>query len=108
MRKLRSANVSLVCRHASSAATIWREAFSCIATNGLSAATGLRFSRTCSAMAATGAIMGFALEKSIVLQTQRVQLMHPLRQLGVHQRPDHRLGERAVKGKISLRYASGG
>ncbi len=64
MKKHRSAKVSLACRHASSAATIWRDAFSCIATKGLLAATGLRFLRACSAVVAIGAIMGFALENS--------------------------------------------
>ncbi len=41
-----------------------RETFSCSARNGLSAATGLRSSRTWSASVFTGAISGFASENS--------------------------------------------
>ena len=59
-----SASASFASRHASSAATICREPLSCMATNGLSAATGLRLVRTSSAMGATAAISGLALEKS--------------------------------------------
>ena len=42
-----------ILRHASSAETIWRDIFSCIAINGLSAVAGFRSLRTCSAIAAT-------------------------------------------------------
>ena len=85
-----------------------RDTFSCIATNGLSAATGLRSSRTCSAIAATGAIIGFALENSLVLQPQRMQLLHPFRQRRAHERANDRLRERAVEGEIDLGNAGGG
>src|SRR6516225_7966319 len=51
---------------------------------------------------------GVRIGEQLVLQAQRVQLVHPLRQLGVHQRTNDRLDERAVKGKVGLGHAVGG
>ena len=80
-------------------------AFSCIARNGLSAAAGLRFSRTCSAMALTGAINGLASEKSSYCSRSgcscRIHSADGRRGHGAH----HRLRKGAIEREIDLRHA---
>ena len=64
-----------------------RDTFSCMATNGLSAATGLRSLRTCSAMRRDRRHHRIRIGEQLVLQPQRMQLLHPLRhRRGVTQR----------------------
>jgi hypothetical protein len=58
------------------------------------------------ARVATGAII-VRTRKEFVLQPQRVQLLHPLRQGRVDQSANCRLGKGPVKGKIDLRNAGG-
>src|SRR5262249_47442306 len=46
--------------------------------------------------------------EDLVLQAQRVQLLHPLCQRRVHECPNERLRKGAVKREVGFRYASGG
>ena len=78
--KVRSASVSLMSRQASSAATIWRDAFSCIARNGLSAAAGLRSAADLLGPGGDRSHQRVAVGKELVLQPQRMELLHPFGQ----------------------------
>ena len=107
-RKVRSANASLASRHASSAATIWRDDVLLQSRRtDCPAPTGLRCLRTCVAKAATEAIHGICIGEQLVLQPQRMQPLHPFRHRGADQGADHGLRERAVEREIDFRDAGG-
>ena len=94
-------------RQASSAATICLDTFSCMARMDCRAPTGLRLSRTCSAIGGDRGHQGVGVGKHLVLQAQRVHLAHPLGQRRVDHRAHHRLREGAVKREIDLGDARG-
>ena len=78
-----------------------------MATNGLSAATGLRLAADQLRHGGDRRHQRIGVGEELVLQPQRVQPLHPLRQRGAHQRANQRLRKRTIEREIGLGYTGG-
>ena len=85
---------------------IWRDIFSCIAMNGLSAAAGFRLPRICSANVAIDAINGLALDNASYCSRKGWSCCIKSAAEGIDESPNKRLHKRAVEREIGLGYWS--